>query len=119
MKVSRILIDHFVALLMTQIAETQKYAHMAAKQAVIKHSTENLEPPILTIEDAVQHNSYFHLPPFLAPKPVGDFSEGMHEADHKILSAEVHGLILLNRVYILSLLTRILTPGVFVCIGKT
>ncbi|KAM0919400.1 hypothetical protein ACQ4PT_008302 [Festuca glaucescens] len=71
------------------IAETQKYAHMAAKQAVIEYSTENLEPPILTIEDAVQHNSYFHPPPFLAPKPVGDFSEGMYEADHKILSAEV------------------------------
>ncbi|CAM0902992.1 unnamed protein product [Alopecurus aequalis] len=71
------------------IAETQKYAYMAAKQAVIEYSTENLEPPILTIEDAVQHNSYFHPPPFLAPKPVGDFSEGMHEADHTILSAEV------------------------------
>ncbi|KAM0876216.1 hypothetical protein ACQ4PT_036311 [Festuca glaucescens] len=71
------------------IAETQNYAHMAAKQAVIEYSTENLEPPILTIEDAVQHNSYFHPPPFLAPKPVGDFSEGMYEADHKILSAEV------------------------------
>uniref|UniRef100_A0ACD5UT81 Uncharacterized protein n=3 Tax=Avena sativa TaxID=4498 RepID=A0ACD5UT81_AVESA len=71
------------------IAETQKYAHMAAKQAIIEYSTENLEPPILTIEDAIQHNSYFHPPPPLAPKPVGDFSEGMHEADHKILSAEV------------------------------
>ncbi|KAM0823287.1 hypothetical protein ACQ4PT_070963 [Festuca glaucescens] len=73
------------------IAETQKYAHMAAKQAVIEYSTENLEPPILMIEDAVQHNSYFHPPRFLAPKPVGDFSEGMYEADHKILSAEPVG----------------------------
>ncbi|VAI22974.1 unnamed protein product [Triticum turgidum subsp. durum] len=36
------------------IAETQKYAYMAAKQAVIEYSTEKLEPPILTIEDAIQ-----------------------------------------------------------------
>ncbi|VAI37771.1 unnamed protein product [Triticum turgidum subsp. durum] len=71
------------------IAETQKYAYMAAKQAVIEYSTENLEPPILTIEDAIQHDSYFHPPPFLAPKPVGDFEQGMSEADHKILSGEV------------------------------
>ncbi|XP_062214373.1 indole-3-acetaldehyde oxidase-like [Phragmites australis] len=71
------------------IAETQKYAYMAAKQAVIEYSTESLQPPILTIEDAIQHNSYFQTPPFLAPKPVGDYNKGMSEADHKILSAEV------------------------------
>ncbi|XP_047092752.1 indole-3-acetaldehyde oxidase-like [Lolium rigidum] len=71
------------------IAETQKYAYMAAKQAVIEYSTENLEPPILTIEDAIQHNSYFHPPPFLVPRPVGDFDKGVSEADHKILSGEV------------------------------
>ncbi|RLN16946.1 indole-3-acetaldehyde oxidase [Panicum miliaceum] len=71
------------------IAETQRYAYMAAKQAVIEYSTENLQPPILTIEDAIQRNSYFQVPPFLAPKPVGDYNQGMSEADHKILSAEV------------------------------
>ncbi|CAN6297510.1 unnamed protein product [Urochloa humidicola] len=71
------------------IAETQKYAYMAAKQAVIEYSTENLQPPILTIEDAIQRNSYFQVPPFLAPKPVGDYNQGMSEADHKIISAEV------------------------------
>ncbi|CAM0876727.1 unnamed protein product [Alopecurus aequalis] len=71
------------------IAETQKNAYMAAKQVEIEYSTENLEPPILTIEDAIQHNSYFHSPPFLAPRPVGDFDKGMSEADHKILSGEV------------------------------
>ncbi|TVU44679.1 hypothetical protein EJB05_04128, partial [Eragrostis curvula] len=71
------------------IAETQSYAYLGAKQAVIEYSTENLQPPILTIEDAIQQNSYFHIPPFLAPKPVGDFNQGMSEADHKILSAEV------------------------------
>ncbi|KAG8098491.1 hypothetical protein GUJ93_ZPchr0013g34901 [Zizania palustris] len=73
-----------------EIAETQKYAYMAAKQAVIEYSTENLQPPILTIEDAVQHNSYFQIPPFLTPKPVGDFNQGMSEADHKILDGEVN-----------------------------
>jgi indole-3-acetaldehyde oxidase len=72
-----------------QIAETQKYAYMAAKQAVIEYSTENLQPPILTIEDAVQHNSYFPVPPFLAPTPIGDFNQAMSEADHKIIDGEV------------------------------
>uniref|UniRef100_A0ACD6A1H5 Uncharacterized protein n=2 Tax=Avena sativa TaxID=4498 RepID=A0ACD6A1H5_AVESA len=71
------------------IAETQKYAYMAAKQVVIEYSTENLEPPNLTIEDAIKNNSYFQTPPFLAPQPVGDFEQGMSEADHKILSGEV------------------------------
>ncbi|CAL4919463.1 unnamed protein product [Urochloa decumbens] len=71
------------------IAKTQRYAYMAAKQAVIEYSTENLQPPILTIEDANQHSSYFQTPPFLATKPVGDYNQGMSEADHKILSAEV------------------------------
>ncbi|TVU44661.1 hypothetical protein EJB05_04108, partial [Eragrostis curvula] len=71
------------------IAETQRYAYVAAKQAVIEYSTENLQPPILTIEDALQQNSYFQIPPVLAPKPVGDYNRGMSEADQKILSAEV------------------------------
>ncbi|TVU44682.1 hypothetical protein EJB05_04131, partial [Eragrostis curvula] len=71
------------------IAETQRYANLAAKQVFIEYNTENLQPPILTIEDAIQQNSYFHIPPFLAPKPAGDFNQGMSEADHKILSAEV------------------------------
>ncbi|CAN6297514.1 unnamed protein product [Urochloa humidicola] len=71
------------------IAETQRHAYMAAKQVVVEYSTENLQPPILTIEDANQHNSYFQTPPFLATKPVGDYNQGMSEADHKILSAEV------------------------------
>ncbi|TVU44680.1 hypothetical protein EJB05_04129, partial [Eragrostis curvula] len=71
------------------IAETQRYAYMAAKQAVVEYSTENLQPPILTIEDAIQHNSYFQLLPFLVPQTIGDYKKGMSEADHKILSAEV------------------------------
>jgi len=57
---------HHVDFSITQIAETQKYAYMAAKQAVIEYSTENLEPPILTIEDAIQRNSYFQTPPIFS-----------------------------------------------------
>jgi indole-3-acetaldehyde oxidase len=62
---------------------------MAAKQAVIEYSTKSLQPPILTIEDSIQRNNYFQTPPSLAPKPVGNYNQGMSEADHKILSAEV------------------------------
>jgi indole-3-acetaldehyde oxidase len=63
---------------------------MTAKQAVVEYSTENLQPPILTTEDAIQHSSYFQIPPFLVPKPIGDYKQGMSEADHKTLSEEVH-----------------------------
>ena len=84
----------------TQIAETQRYAYMAAKQAVIEYSTENLQPPILTIEDAIQRNSYFQVPPSLAPKPVGDYNQGMSEADHKIISAEVQTSICFKMMYV-------------------
>lgn len=57
--------------------------------AVVDYDTENLEPPILTVEEAVERSSFFEVPPFLCPAQVGDFSKGMAEADHKILSAEV------------------------------
>lgn len=72
---------------------------MAAKQAVIEYSTENLRPPILSIEDAIEHNSFFQTPQFFAPKlqPVGDYNQGMYEADHKILSAEVGSTLLCPR----------------------
>ncbi|KAJ0982588.1 hypothetical protein J5N97_010843 [Dioscorea zingiberensis] len=71
------------------IAEKQRFANMAAKQAIVNYSTENLEPPILSIEDAVRRSSFFEIPPYYYPSQVGDFPKGMEEADHKILSAEV------------------------------
>ncbi len=74
---------------LTQIAETQRYADMAAKQAVVEYTTDGLKAPILTVEQAVQSNSYFQVPPERATKQVGDFSNGMAEADHKIMSEEV------------------------------
>uniref|UniRef100_A0A0D3GPL5 aldehyde oxidase n=1 Tax=Oryza barthii TaxID=65489 RepID=A0A0D3GPL5_9ORYZ len=70
------------------IAETQRYADMAAKQAVVEYTTDGLKAPILIVEQAVQSNSYFQVPPERAPKQVGDFSNGMAEADHKIMSEE-------------------------------
>lgn len=70
---------------------------MASKQAIIEYETEGIEPPILTVEDAVDRSSFFEPPPFLTPKPVGDFSKGMAEAEHKILSAKV--LIALEQIY--------------------
>lgn len=71
------------------VADTQKHADIAAALAIVDYDTENLEPPILTVEDAVEKSSFFDVPPFLNPKHVGDFKEGMAEADHKILSAEI------------------------------
>lgn len=62
---------------------------MAAKQAIVHYSTEGLEPPILSVEDAVRRSSFFDIPPSLYPAKVGDLARGMDEADHKILSAEV------------------------------
>lgn len=57
--------------------------------AVIDYDVENLEPPILTEEEAVERSSLFGVPPTLYPKQVGDLSKGMDEADHKIFSSEV------------------------------
>lgn len=62
---------------------------MAAKLAVVDYGVEDLEPPILTVEEAVRRSSFFDVPPFLNPKQVGDISKGMAEAHHKIISAEV------------------------------
>ncbi|KAL0435242.1 UNVERIFIED_CONTAM: Aldehyde oxidase 4 [Sesamum radiatum] len=69
------------------VAETQKNANLAAKTALVEYDTEGLDPPILTVEEAVERSSFFDVPPYLYPQKVGDFSKGMAEADHKILSA--------------------------------
>lgn len=57
--------------------------------AMVNYDFQNLGQPILTVEEAVKQSSYFEVPPQLSPRQVGDFSKGMAEADHKILSAEV------------------------------
>ncbi|XP_059659715.1 abscisic-aldehyde oxidase-like isoform X2 [Cornus florida] len=71
------------------VADTQKLADMAANVAIVDYDFENLGPPILTVEEAVERSSFFEVPPFLYPAQVGDISKGMAEADHKILSAEI------------------------------
>ncbi|XVF05023.1 hypothetical protein REPUB_Repub05bG0135500 [Reevesia pubescens] len=68
------------------VADSQKNADMAANLAVIDYDKENLEP-ILSVEEAFERCSFFEVPPFLYPEQVGDFSKGMAEADHQILSA--------------------------------
>ncbi|PIM97317.1 Aldehyde oxidase, partial [Handroanthus impetiginosus] len=71
------------------VADTQKHANLAAKTALVDYDTEGLDPPILTVEEAVEKSSFFDVPPSLRPTQVGDFSKGMAEADHKILSSEI------------------------------
>ncbi|KAL3620262.1 aryl-alcohol oxidase 3 [Castilleja foliolosa] len=68
------------------VADTQRYANIAARTAVVDYDTDGLDPPILTVEEAVD---FFDVPSYLRPEKVGDFSKGMSEADHKILSEEM------------------------------
>ncbi|KAI4308342.1 hypothetical protein L6164_031425 [Bauhinia variegata] len=71
------------------VADSQKLANLAANSAIVDYDIENLEPPILSVEEAVKRSSFFEVPPFFYPKHVGDISKGMAEADHKIHSAEI------------------------------
>ncbi|XP_017982895.1 PREDICTED: indole-3-acetaldehyde oxidase [Theobroma cacao] len=71
------------------VADTQKHADLAANIAVVDYDKENLEPPILSVEEAVDRCSFFELPPSLYPLQFGDFSKGMDAADHQILSAQI------------------------------
>ncbi|KAL3380634.1 hypothetical protein AABB24_001007 [Solanum stoloniferum] len=71
------------------VSDSQRSADVAARTALVEYDTANIDSPILTVEEAVEKSSFIQIPPFLYPKQVGDFSKGMAEADHKILSAEV------------------------------
>ncbi|XP_059314992.1 abscisic-aldehyde oxidase-like isoform X2 [Lycium ferocissimum] len=71
------------------VADSQRSADVAARTALIDYDTANMDSPMLTVEEAVEKSSFIQIPPFLHPKEVGDFSKGMAEADHKILSAEI------------------------------
>ncbi|KAM1000233.1 hypothetical protein ACFX2A_007004 [Malus domestica] len=71
------------------VADTQKHADMATNFAVVDYGMEDTDPPILSVEEAVKRASFFEVPPFLYPKQVGDISNGMAAADHKIISAEI------------------------------
>ncbi|KDP42925.1 hypothetical protein JCGZ_23867 [Jatropha curcas] len=71
------------------LADTQRNADIASKLAVVDYDLENLQPPILTVEEAIERSSIFEVPPIIYPKQIGDVSKGMAEADNKILSAEI------------------------------
>lgn len=57
--------------------------------ARVDYDIKGLYPPILTVEEAVDKSSFYDVLPSLKDSTVGDFSKGMAEADHKILSTEV------------------------------
>ncbi|KAI3823458.1 hypothetical protein L1987_04894 [Smallanthus sonchifolius] len=71
------------------VADTQKNADVAADTAMVDYDIEDLEPPILTVEQAVEKSSFFEIPSLVYPSQVGDFSKGMAESDHQIHSAEI------------------------------
>lgn len=71
------------------VAESQKLADIAVNLVVIDYDTEGLEPPILSVEEAVEKSSLFEVPSFLKSKPVGDITKGMAEAEHKILGSKI------------------------------
>ncbi|KAF7815428.1 indole-3-acetaldehyde oxidase-like [Senna tora] len=71
------------------VADTQKLADMAANSAVVEYDFEDMEPPILSVEEAVERSSIYDFPSTAHPEQIGDISKGMSEADHKILSAEI------------------------------
>ncbi|XP_031475664.1 indole-3-acetaldehyde oxidase-like isoform X3 [Nymphaea colorata] len=71
------------------VADTRKGACIAAENVNVCYDTENLEPPVLSIEEAVSKSSFYQNPSFYHPEKFGNFSDGMSLADHKIHSAEV------------------------------
>ncbi|XP_074267058.1 abscisic-aldehyde oxidase [Silene latifolia] len=80
---------HDSELIALVVADSQKHADIAAETAVVEYDTENLDPPILSVEDAVERSSFFDIPPFICSKPVGNFDEGMAKAEQKILTTEI------------------------------
>ncbi|KAA0040101.1 indole-3-acetaldehyde oxidase-like [Cucumis melo var. makuwa] len=71
------------------VANTQKHADMAADLAVVDYDTDNLEAPILSVENALERSSFFEVPSFLSPEQIGDLSKGMAEADQHIKAAQI------------------------------
>uniref|UniRef100_A0A1J3CNI9 indole-3-acetaldehyde oxidase n=1 Tax=Noccaea caerulescens TaxID=107243 RepID=A0A1J3CNI9_NOCCA len=71
------------------VADSQKRADVAASLVVIDYDTENLESPILSVEEAVERCSLFEIFPRLRGKPVGDITKGMAEAEHKIIGSKL------------------------------
>lgn len=75
---------------------------------MVDYDIEDLEPPILTVEQAVEKSSFFEVPPIVCPSQVGDFSKGMAESDHQIHSAEVLLLEVVNLFFCVFLVISLL-----------
>ncbi|KAH9323788.1 hypothetical protein KI387_018427, partial [Taxus chinensis] len=71
------------------VAKTWHDAKRAADIVNVDYDCKTLGPPILSVEMASEKKSFFEVPEWWAPKPVGDFTKGMSKADHRIESAEV------------------------------
>ncbi|CAK9314082.1 unnamed protein product [Citrullus colocynthis] len=71
------------------VANTQKQADKAADFAVVDYDTDNLEAPILSVENALERSSFFEVPSFLYPEQIGDLSKGMAKADQHIKAAQI------------------------------
>lgn len=71
------------------VANTWHDAKRAADKVAVDYDCETLGPPILSVEDAVTKNSFYQVPGWIAPKPIGDLAKGMSDVDIRIESAEV------------------------------
>jgi len=64
------------------VADTQRHADEAAKYVTVQYK--NIKTPILTIDEAISHKSFFPVPETLYDSPIeqGDISVGFAESDH-------------------------------------
>ena len=44
---------------MTQVADSQRSADVAARTALVEYDTDDIDSPILTVEDAVEKSSFW------------------------------------------------------------
>ncbi|KAE8705768.1 Indole-3-acetaldehyde oxidase [Hibiscus syriacus] len=52
------------------VADSQKNADIAANLVVVEYDKENLEPPILSVEEAVERCSFYKVPPSFYPEQI-------------------------------------------------
>lgn len=86
-----------------QVADTAEHAWKAAAKVIVGYDTTTVGPPVLSVEDAINQNSYHQLH-WLASNsmyPVGDIVNGFAGADLIIEGAEVHMFMILFQLYTL------------------
>jgi xanthine dehydrogenase molybdopterin-binding subunit B len=86
-----------------QVADTAEHARKAAAKVVVGYDTTMVGPPVLSIEDAINQNSYhqLHWLALNSMYPVGDILNGFAGADLIIEGAEVHMFRILFQLYTL------------------